>query len=94
MNNQCTLTITRKTSIWGVAVKLEVIIDNYQYKLGNGDSFTYQMLPGHHVITYKFWSRKPKTIEIDMIAGNSYSVILKPDLALGGFKLDPSSKLQ
>ena len=93
MNNQCVLTITRKSSIVGAAMKLDVTIDNYLYKLGSGDSFSYQMLPGHHVIKYSFWSRSTKTVEIDMVTGNNYSIIFKPDLLLGGFKIDSTSKL-
>lgn len=93
MNNQCTFTISRKSSFVGVAFKLDVNIDNYQYKLGSGDSLSFQMLPGHHVITYSFWSRKTKTVEIDMVPGNYYTLIFKPDLFWGGFKVDSTSKL-
>ena len=93
MNNQITFNIMRKKSYWGCAFKLDITIDNYNYQSGNGESFSFQMQPGHHVITYKFWSRRQKIVEIDMISGNYYTLIFKPDIFWGGFKVDNTSKL-
>ena len=93
MNNQVSLSVVRPNSFIGSAVKIDITIDNYPYQLANDKTLTFNLVPGHHVITYKVWCRRLKTVEIDAVAGKSYSIIFKPDLLWGGFKLSKDSIL-
>lgn len=91
--NQSLLTITRINSFAGVAVKIALTVDGYQYDLANNSTLSFNLTPGNHVITYKVWCRRLKTVNINAVPGNNYSIIFKPDLLWGGFKISNDSKL-
>ena len=89
-----TLVITRPSKFWGWAVKLNVMIDGNAYPLGAGQSLSFTLTPGNHVISYKIWCRREQIIQLAVVPGGSYSVVFDYDWLWGGFKVGKSSKLQ
>ena len=92
--NNGTLVINRKRSFVGVAVNIAMTLDGQPFQLCNGQQLAYTLTPGMHVITYKVWCRRKKTVEVNVVAGGQYLIDFVPDLLWGGFKLSKESKLQ
>lgn len=86
------LILSRKESFYGFAVKLTVVINGYVYSLGNGFRYDLDLAPGVYNVTWKFWCRRDKTIQINVMPGNIYCVDFKPDYLWGGFKLSERCK--
>ena len=86
------LILSRQNKIWGCAMNLTVLINGYTYSLCNGQSYNLDLTPGVYNITWKFWSRRNKSIQINVMPGGFYCVDFKPDYLWGGFKLSDKCK--
>lgn len=89
-----TLLITRPSKFWGWAVKLNVAIDGTIYPLSAGQTLSFNLVPGVHVITYKIWCRREQRVDLNVVPGGNYSVVFDYDWLWGGFKVGKASKLQ
>ena len=86
------LVIRRVKNIYGFAVKLPIYVNGIEYKVGNGEGFELDLVPGLYYITWKFWCRRDQSIQINVMPGNYYVVEFKPDYLWGGFKLSKNCK--
>lgn len=94
IENTGILTITRPNRFVGVAVGIEIYIDNKSYtNIKNNSKIELRLPEGKHTISYKVWCRSLKTIELNIIRGNNYELIFTPDYILGGFKINKNSRL-
>lgn len=87
------LLVRRKSSFFGCAVPLTVTIDGNSYTFNNGNEFTFNLTPGVHVVTWKFWSRSLQQTQVTVAPGGTYLVELVYDWLWGGFKLGKDSKV-
>lgn len=85
--------IRRKSNFFGCAVPLTVTVDGSSYTFNNGNEFTFNLTPGVHVITWKFWSRRLQQTQVTVVPGGTYLVELVYDWLWGGFKLGKDSKI-
>lgn len=93
-NNTSTgkLIITREKNFYGCAARLTILINGYSYSLSNGGRLEFDLAPGVYNITWKFWCRRDKSVQINIMPGNWYSLEFKPDYFWGGFKLTDRCK--
>jgi len=98
MNNNISATgkliITRAKNFYGMAVNLTIIINGYSYSLSNNGRLEFDLVPGVYNITWKFWCRRDKSVQINVMPGNWYCLDFKPDYLWGGFKLTDKCKFQ
>jgi len=86
------LILSREKNLYGFAVNLTVLINGCYYFLGNGYRLELDLLPGTYNITWKFWCRRDKSIQLNVMAGGIYCVDFRPDYFWGGFKLSNRCK--
>ena len=91
-SNTGKLIVSREKNFYGCAAKLKVLINGYCYTLENGQVLDFNLIPGVYTITWKFWCRRNKSIQINVLAGGYYCVNFKPDYLWGGFKLSDKCK--
>lgn len=93
-NNQTTgkLIINRNKKFYGFAVSLTIEINGYSYSLVNGGRLEFDLAPGVYNVTWKFWCRRDKSVQINVLPGNWYLVDFRPDYFWGGFKLTDRCK--
>ena len=75
-SNTGKLIISREKNFYGCAAKLKVLINGYCYTLENGQVLDFNLIPGVYTITWKFWCRRDKSIQINVLAGGYYCVNL------------------
>jgi hypothetical protein len=95
MNNMPTtgkLFISRVNNFYGCAVKLTIYINGCAYSLENGGRIDLDLVPGVYNITWRFWCRRDKNVQINVMPGNWYQLEFKPDYLWGGFKLSDRCK--
>lgn len=88
------LVVCRPDFAMGFAVNIDLYVDGTLYKLGNGQQYIFNLEPRMHVIEYKFWCRRKKTINLNVVTGSNYYIEFEYDVLWGGFKLSKKSKLQ
>ncbi len=86
------LIIKRKKSVWGCAIKMHIDIDESEkFDLSNNEEKEVDLTKGEHIIKYKVWNRREKSIVIKAEEGKEYAMIFKYDPMWGGFKLAKES---
>ena len=86
------LFINRVNNFYGCAVKLTIYINGCAYSVENGGRIELDLVPGVYTITWRFWCRRDKTVQINVVPGNWYQLEFKPDYLWGGFKLSDRCK--
>lgn len=86
------LFINRVNNFYGCAAKLTIYINGCAYSLANGSRIELDLVPGVYTITWRFWCRRDKTVQINVVPGNWYQLEFKPDYLWGGFKLSDRCK--
>ena len=88
-NGMATINIVRPSSFFGVIANMVVSLDGADPRqLANGQTVTYNLTPGQHVISYKIWSRRRKEYTIIAESGKAYKMVFTPDWLWGGFKIN------
>lgn len=85
--------IARKKGFAGVAIDIHLTIDEEHYNLKNGQELKFTLSEGEHIIKYKVWNRREKSITLQIVPDKEYKILFKYDALWGGFKLDKSSIL-
>lgn len=92
---QNNLIIERVKGVMGVAINIDITVDNSNIiKLPNGSKLTYNLEPGVHTITYKVWCRRQKDVSINVEPGKNYYIKFVYDPLWGGFKISKDSILK
>lgn len=71
----------------GIAVNIEVKINDISYSISNGQRMIIEVTPGPYTISWKVWCRSWQTVNIEVEPGKEYLLHFVPDYLLGGFKL-------
>lgn len=86
------LIISRVNNFYGFAANLTIYINGCCYALSNNGRLEFDLAPGVYNITWRFWCRRDKSMQLNVMPGNWYQLEFKPDYFWGGFKLTDRCK--
>ncbi len=92
-NENGNLTISRKKSFCGMAIDIHIEVDQEKFNLSNGQAKSLNIDVGEHIIKYKVWNRREKSVTLNVESNKQYKINFKYDALWGGFKIAKDSVL-